>query len=455
MGKQLLLDALLGKETTRPAWLPFVGCHGAKLIGAETSEYLQSGELIAQGIREAIRRYRPDGIPVAFDLQIEAEALGCHLQWAKDFPPTVVGHVLDRLSLSELHIPDERSGRIPEILHAIRSLKAEDYDIALYGLITGPFTLALHLKGSSIFLEMYDKPGEVRELLGFCTEVAKQMARMYIETGCDVIASVDPMTSQISPRAFTQFVSPYASELFGEIRRLGVLSSFFVCGHAQKNVEVMCRCKPDNVSVDENIPLDFVKEVSRRYGISFGGNLQLTVALLMGSEEDVRRHTIETLEIGGRSGYILAPGCDLPADVPPENLEIVAEIVHASDQPAGVRKRLGGDREREAGVDLDEPGQHQKVKVEIVTLESEASASSRYTVELVKNVSEQLGEQVVWQEYKLQETDVSEHMLELMVKNVPIICIDNDIKFTGTIPPREQLLQAIQKRLALLSTTGK
>ncbi len=455
MGKQLLFDALQGKETPRPPWLPFVGCHGARLIEKDADKYLQSGDLIVRGIREAIRRYRPDGIPVVFDLQIEAEALGCHLQWAKDYPPTVVGHVLDRTSLNELQVPDERSGRIPEILNATRCLKAENHDVALYGLIAGPFTLALHLKGSGIFLDMYDKPGEVRELLAFCTDVAKKMARMYIEAGCDVIASVDPMTSQISPRAFTQFVSPYASELFEDIRRSGTFSSFFVCGHAQKNVEVMCRCKPDNVSVDENIPLDFVKEVSRRYGISFGGNLQVTVVLLMGTEEDVRRHTLETLEMGGNSGYILAPGCDLPAEVPPENLETVAEIVHASSLQTGARKRFGISREGEAGIEFSASGQRSKVMVEIITLGFEAFASSRYMVELVKNVAEHFGELVVWQEYKLQEADVSEHLLELMVKNVPMICIDNEIKFSGIIPPREKLIQAIQNRLALLSTTSE
>jgi hypothetical protein len=32
-GKELLLRALKGEETPRPAWLPFVGCHGGKLIG--------------------------------------------------------------------------------------------------------------------------------------------------------------------------------------------------------------------------------------------------------------------------------------------------------------------------------------------------------------------------------------------------------------------------------------
>ena len=234
MGKQLLLDALQGQKTERPPWLAFVGCHGGKLIGKDADEYLRSGNLIAQGIREAITQYRPDGISVIFDLQIEAEALGCTLQWVKDAPPAVVEHVLEEKNLDDLQIPDECSGRIPEVLKAIRCLKDDRHDVALYGLVTGPFTLALHLKGTNIFIEMYDNPEELHALLRFCTEVAKKVARLYIEAGCDVIASVDPMTSQISPRAFEQFVSPYATELFGEIRQLKAFSAFFVCGHAQK-----------------------------------------------------------------------------------------------------------------------------------------------------------------------------------------------------------------------------
>ena len=142
MGKQLLFEALQGQKTERIPWVPFVGCHGGKLIGKDADEYLQSGDLIVEGVREAIAQYRPDGIPVMFDLQIEAEALGCDLQWAKDNPPAVTGHVLEKNALSDLTLPDENSGRIPEMLKAIRQLKADNYDVALYGLITGPFTLA-------------------------------------------------------------------------------------------------------------------------------------------------------------------------------------------------------------------------------------------------------------------------------------------------------------------------
>ena len=57
------------------------------------------------------------------------------------------------------------------------------------------------------------------------------MSRYYIEAGCDVVAMVDPMTSQIGPDQFTEFVTPYATEIFESIRGQDALSSFFVCGH--------------------------------------------------------------------------------------------------------------------------------------------------------------------------------------------------------------------------------
>jgi len=48
----------------------------AKLLGISAKEYLSSSRHIIDGISKAIELYDPDGIPVMFDLQIEAEALG-------------------------------------------------------------------------------------------------------------------------------------------------------------------------------------------------------------------------------------------------------------------------------------------------------------------------------------------------------------------------------------------
>ena len=82
-------------------------------------------------------------------------------------------------------------------------------DPALYGLITGPFTLALHLQGTELFMKMFDDEDYLKHLMTFCKDVSKKMADYYIESGCDVIALVDPTTSQIGPEQFRQ----YAEEL--------------------------------------------------------------------------------------------------------------------------------------------------------------------------------------------------------------------------------------------------
>jgi uroporphyrinogen-III decarboxylase len=102
-GKSILLRAIRGEKTPRVAWIPFSGCHGGALIEKTATEYLRSETAIVEGIGEVISRYRPDGVPVMFDLQIEAEVLGCDLAWNDETPPGLP-------TLSQLH---NCSHRIP------------------------------------------------------------------------------------------------------------------------------------------------------------------------------------------------------------------------------------------------------------------------------------------------------------------------------------------------------
>lgn len=447
MSKQLLFDALRNKKTERPPWVPFVGCHGAALIGVDAETYLKSVDLMVNGLKIAIQRYRPDGIPVMFDLQIEAEALGCELIWAKDNPPAVSAHILESKKLAELPELDETLGRIPIVLEATRRLKAETNDVALYGLVTGPFTLALHLLGTQIFMDMFDNPEKVKQLMDYATRITLKMAKLYIDAGCEVIAMVDPMTSQISPEAFHEFVGPYATRVFQGIRENDALSSFFVCGHAQRNVEEMCLTRPDNISIDENISLSYVKEICQKYNISFGGNLQLTVVLLMGDEIASQRNAIECLETGGDTGYILAPGCDLPYAVPPKNLEAIADIVLDSYQREVAKELQGKSETIKIDLNFNDYGLTDKIVVDIITLDSEGCAPCQYMVEAVKEAVPYFGELVIWREHKIKEKEAVEFMMAMMVKNIPTIVIDGKIKFVSIIPAREELIAAIQERI--------
>jgi len=332
------------------------------------------------------------------------------------------------------------------MLDAVRQLREKYPDLALYGLITGPFTLALHLLGTDIFMNLFEEPESVEKVMDFCTLVGLKMSEYLMEAGCDVIAVVDPMTSQIDPETFESFVTPYVSEIFKFIREKKKLSSFFVCGHAQQNVEAMCNCKPDNISIDENIPLDYVKEIALGKGISFGGNMKLTVVLLMGNEDDAREEALNCLDMGGKRGFILAPGCDLPMETPPANIRAVTELVHDPYKQDVVRtlEKQGSSLEI---LNMKDYGQSDKVIVDIITLDSESCAPCQYMVEAVKKVAPQFEGVVEWREHAIKKMDSVTFMSSLMVKNIPTICIDGKIKFVSQIPPQQELIKAIQKRV--------
>ena len=99
-----------------------------------------------------------------------------------------------------------------------RSRRTSARRSALYGLICGPFTLALHLLGNNIFLDMFDKPEYVKAVVSYCASVGMKAAQAYLDNGADVIAVVDPMTSQISPEHFREFCSGPMNHIFDFVR---------------------------------------------------------------------------------------------------------------------------------------------------------------------------------------------------------------------------------------------
>ena len=448
-GKEILLSALRGETTPRPAWVPFVGVHGGKMIGATASNYLQSSDLIVQGLTAACQRYRPDGLPVVFDLQIEAEILGCGMHWADDTPPAVTLHPLANGSLANLPAFDGSKGRLPIVAEALRTMKKRTADeVAFYGLVTGPFTLALHLMGTNIFLEMFNDPGKVKAVVSHCAEVGRQAADVYLDNGADVIALVDPMTSQISPAHFAEFAADYVDEVFDHVHQRRALASLFVCGNATRNLEAMCRTRTENISVDENIDLAYLRDLARASGKSFGGNLKLTTVLLLGDEDSAKLDAIRCIDIGGDAGFILAPGCDLPYATPEQNIAAAATMVHDPYQRDIVR--VTARRDLPASFDdVELPDYHngQHVIVDVVTLDSASCAPCQYMVDAVRDAAREIGERVEIREHKITTRSGLGHMAKLGVGQIPTICIDGQVMFPSLIPDVKTLADAIRNRL--------
>ncbi|MEX0982957.1 MAG: uroporphyrinogen decarboxylase family protein [Bacteroidales bacterium] len=147
--------------------------------------------------------------------------------------------LLEGVEIEDLQVPDPSDGRIPVVL---------------------------------------EDPDHIHKLMRFATDVALFMSKEYIDAGCDVVAMVDPMTSQIDPFSFETFVSPYAVEIFESIREAGALSSFFVCGNAQQNFERA------------------VKMLTRtRHQVMIADVVLLNKTDLAPEEADPVRHAVETM----------------------------------------------------------------------------------------------------------------------------------------------------------------
>lgn len=448
--KEILLRTLRHEPVEQVAWVPFAGVHAGKLAGYDATEVLTDGDKLFASLLEVNRLYKPHGQPVVFDLQLEAECLGCDLVWARDCPPSVSSHPLENDATVPCNctIPGPQSGRLPMVLDVMRRMKkAVGETTALYGLLCGPFTLASHLRGNDIFMDMFDDEEYVHDLLGYCMRVAKRMAELYIDAGMDVIAVVDPLISQISANHFEEFMTPVFTELFRHIRERGAYSAFFVCGDATRNIEVMCQTGPDSISVDENVNLPAAKAVTDRYNIAIGGNIPLTSVMLHSNQQDNMKCVIDLLDsLPDRRNLIIAPGCDMPYDVPVEN---TIGVVQAVLQEAEVREILKNyvAVEEEIAVELPDYAHLTKPLVEVFTLDSATCAACTYMMGAANEAKAAFGDAIDLVEYKYTVKENIARCKKMGVPNLPSMYINGALKYRSLIPGKEELHAAIQQAI--------
>ena len=453
-GKERVLKALRFEEVDRVPWVPFTGVHVAKLVDSNAEELLKNGDILVKAVSAAAERYYADGVCSAFDLQAEAEVLGCALHWSKNNPPAVTGHVLAQgKTLEDLPEFTKDKGRLPMFFEATRKLVEKVGDEkAVFALCCGPFTLALHLRGSAFIMDMMKKPDEAHKVLEYCAEITRRMGEWYMETGAHVVAVVDPMTSQIAPKHFEAFVTPYVKPVIDEVHGKGGIVTLFCCGNATKNIELMMKSKPDAIAFDEQVDLQFVKDLADQYHVSFEGNIPLTTTLLFGSPRECVAVIKKRIEIGGRRGYILSPGCDLPYDTPFYNLEAVGKYAATGEEPSETSGFMSleealNSAEESGDIFEDVKIEPDKVFIEIVTLDSEGCAPCQYMCEAVKNVAPIYGDKLSWRESLIKSAAGIKRTMSLGVSTLPTLLINNEVVFDNITPTADALIKEIDKRL--------
>ncbi len=451
MGKDLIFQTLRHETTSRSPWVPFAGVHAGKLKGYTAEEVLKDSDKLYKSLLEVFRLYCPDGMPIIFDLQVEAEILGCELMWAKDNPPSVRTHPLageEKALPCKCKMPTVESGRLPMILDVMKRIKSEIGDeTALYGLICGPFTLASHLRGSDIFMDMIQDEDYVKSLVAFCAEVCCAMTDYYVDAGMDVIAVVDPLVSQISPKHFNSMLSEGFTAVFDYIRSKGVFSSFFVCGNATVQLEVMCQTGPDSISIDENVNIFKAKELTDKYNITIGGNIPLTTTMLFGTQQDNMKFVVDMIDNIDRHNLIIAPGCDMPYDVPIENVVGAMQAILHTDETREMVKNYESVSTFDIEIELPDYANLEEPLIEVFTLDSATCAACTYMMDSANIAAMEYGSKIKVVEYKYTIKEDIVRMHKIGVAQLPSIYINGELKWSSIIPSKQELFEEIDKYL--------
>lgn len=448
MGKQLVIDTLNNKRTTRPPWVVFSGVHSGKLTGFSAKDVLTDKDKLLASLKEVAKIYNPDGMPIVFDLQIEAEILGCELKWTKDNPPMVASHPLSKSKKipCDCTIISEDDGRLPMILDVMRQSGELFNDIALYGLICGPLTLASHLRGTDIFIDMYEDPEYVKELLFYCLKINKALSSMYIDASMDVIAVVDPLVSQISSDHFTEFLHEPFTQLFSYIKEKGAYSSFFVCGDATKSIEAMCKTNPDSISIDENVNIAHAKEITDKYNVVIGGNIQLTVTMLHGSQQENMQAVLDIVDSCTENNLILSPGCDMPYDTPIENTIAISQTIHNMQATREYLTTYQQPKSIDTNVEIPDYKNLDKPLIEVFTLDSSTCAACSYMMHVVNQLHHDYPDVFDMKEYKYTKVENIARIKKMGVKNLPSIYINGEVAYSSIIPSTNELLSKIKEQ---------
>ncbi|MBZ0155016.1 MAG: MtaA/CmuA family methyltransferase [Alphaproteobacteria bacterium] len=300
-----------------------------KSCGAFWPEVHSNAELMATLSYEAHRVIGFESVRVPFDINIEAEAMGCELEYhagrnkGLDIqPPVKEPPVSETGDFSRVKDPDPyKDGRMPVVLEAIKLLKKRVPDtIPVLSMVVGPFMVAAQVRGVDPFMrEIMRKPAVTKELIERAQKVCVKYAQAQVEAGADVVVIVDATAScdLISPKQFDEFAKPYSRSI---TENISVPTILHICGKNDLLLTRMAEVAP-GISVDSMVNMAYAKQTVGE-NTAMCGNINVNGVLLFGEPEEVKQAVIECIEKGTD---VLTTCCGIPPQTSTINLQTMVE----------------------------------------------------------------------------------------------------------------------------------
>jgi len=326
---------LSGRPVDHVPCVPLILNHAARVIGARISEYATDGDVMGRAHVAAWRRYGQDLITIFTDTAVLAEAMGTVLHFPQDdvarFKAPAIARPEDAPKIPQ--VDARRAGRLPVLLKAIRYCVEEvGGDVFVSCCYPAPFSTAAALRGTALFArDLYKSPDMAHVLLRKSLQLAQDFAEAVTEAG-GIPVLVDPVASGsvISRQAFQEFALPYIARTFERIGALGAPPILHICGRTSGIIDLMAQSGAVALSIDQIA----LREAKAKVGdkVCLMGNVRPAETLLQGTPDAVRAEAAGCLQEckDNPRGFILASGCEVPIETPPENVMALLEVARDS-----------------------------------------------------------------------------------------------------------------------------
>lgn len=292
-------------------------------------ELAQTPELAAEVTLQPVDILGVDAAIIFSDILVIPEAMGLPYEMVEKRGPLFPDTIKSEADLKRLHVSD--GSELKYVIDAIQiTKKALNGRVPLIGFAGAPWTIFSYMvegQGSKTFSVarkmLYTQPAFSHKLLQMITDSTINYLKAQIEAGAQLVQIFDSWAGILAPKQFEEFSLPYIAQICDAIQE--VPKAVFAKG-AFFAREELGKLNCETIGLDWNMD---IAESRRLIGSSKTLQGNLDPAALYGTEEQVRRATIEMMDQFKGSKHIANLGHGVYPDINPEMVKVFIETVKA------------------------------------------------------------------------------------------------------------------------------
>ena len=332
-----VMAALQHKEPDRVPVYPILCGVMRKRTGVSYAQWSQDAQTCAEGFLRSVQDFDIDCVVTLIDLSIECDAWGQKLIFPEneaahpDYSQCVVGDIEEygKIKKVDFRTSPRMMMHIDVLKRLVKELKGKKPVVAF---VFGPLGVLSMLRGQqNLYMDLYDDPDAVRAAVHEVNETLKEYVDAICDTGVDAVMfdTLFASGSIMSKAMWKETEGQAAKELAAVAHEKGVAVMVHNCGqriYFDAQIEAM-----NPVAISFLYPADDCAdfaETKAKYGdkVTLIGSVTPANALI-GTDEDWDqqcRDQIDAMAAGG--GFILATGCEYPANAPLERAQRMIDI---------------------------------------------------------------------------------------------------------------------------------